>query len=72
MGKQLYYSKIHLKNIEMYLAKLYIGMYEVHALANILSVNSNNGEHITNYVTCGSCCFCVTKAQGHQHLCDFF
>ena len=31
MIKQLYYSKIHLKNIEIYLSKLYLGTYcEVH------------------------------------------
>ena len=50
MVKQLYYSKIHLKNIEMYLAKLYIGMYEVHTLANILSVNSNNGGRSSDLI----------------------
>ena len=27
MVKQLYYSEIHLKNIEIYLSKLYIGTY---------------------------------------------
>ena len=31
MVKQLYYSQLHLKNIKIYLSKLYIGMYsEVH------------------------------------------
>ena len=36
MVKQLYYSEIHLKNIKIYLSKLYIGMYyEVHACNNI-------------------------------------
>ena len=67
MEKQLYYSEIHLKNIEMYLAKLPI-YYEVHTKTSCLHVNSNNGGRITNYVMCASCCFCVTKAQGHQHL----
>ena len=34
MAKQLYYSEIHLKNIEIYLSKLYIGIYyEVHEIA---------------------------------------
>ena len=50
MVKQLYYSKIHLKIIEMYLAKLYIGMYVVHALVNILSVNSNNGGRSSDLI----------------------
>ena len=35
----------------------------------MVSVNSINGSgHITNYVTCASGCFCVTKTQVHRHL----
>ena len=37
MVKQLYYSEIHLKNIEVYLSKLYISKYsEVHGLLIVL------------------------------------
>ena len=39
--------------------------YEVHDVIKytqgIASVNSINGEHITDYVTCASSCFCVMK-----------
>ena len=35
MVKQLYYTKIHLKNIKIYLSKLYIGKYsEVNDVIN--------------------------------------
>ena len=59
MVKQLYYSKIHVKNIEIYLSKLYIGTYyEVNdvikytAKHRVCYGNSIIGGHITNYVTC--------------------
>ena len=48
MIKQLYYSEMHSKNIEIYLSKLYIGKVQSTG-KNIVSVNSG---HITNYVTC--------------------
>ena len=62
MVKQLYYSGIHSKNIEIYLSKLYIGKYsEVNDVTstrkNITSVNSINGGRITNYIMCASSCF---------------
>ena len=41
MVKQLYYSKIHLKNIEIYLSKLYIGKYsEVNCLLIVLTAGA--------------------------------
>ena len=44
MAHQLYYSKKHLKNIKIYLSKLYIGTHdEIHDVIkytqNIVSVN---------------------------------
>ena len=59
MVKQLYYSKIHSKNIEIYLSKLYIGKYSeandvISARKNIASIN---GGRITNYIKCASGCF---------------
>ena len=62
MVKQLYCNEIHSKNIEIYLSKLYIGKYSevnnvISTRKNIVSVNSINGEHITNYITCASGCF---------------
>ena len=61
MEKQLYYSKTHSKNIEIYLSKLY-------AKTSRLLIVLANGGLITNYVMCASSCFCVTKAQVHRHL----
>ena len=64
MGKQLYYSKIHSKNIKIYLSKLYNGTnYEVDDVIkyihtkDILSVNNINSGCITNYITCASIYF---------------
>ena len=53
MVKQLYYSEIHSKNIEIYLSKLYIGKYSevndvISTCKNIVSVNSINGGCIAN------------------------
>ena len=56
MVKQLYYSEIHSKNIEIY---LYIGKYSevndvISTCKNIAPINSINGGRITNYITCAS------------------
>ena len=70
MIKQLYYSEIYLKNIKIYLSKLYIGRYyEVHIeYPQKASFNSVDGGRITNYVTCVTSCVCVTKMQVQRHL----
>ena len=62
MVKQLHYSKIHLKNIEIYLSKLHIGKYSevkdvISTCKNITSVNSINSGRIANYITYASGCF---------------
>ena len=50
MVKQLYYSEIHSKNIEVYLSKLYTGKYsEVNDVIKYTA--SINGGHVTNYIT---------------------
>ena len=60
MAKQLYYSELHLKDIEIYLSKLYISRYYevqdviVHTMLQKASIYSGR---ITNYVTCASGCF---------------
>ena len=65
MVKQLHYSEIHSKNIEICLSKLYIGKYSefndvimyTQKQQKHMSVNSINSGHITNYITCASGCF---------------
>ena len=57
MVKQLYYSKIHSKNIDLF--KLYNSTYYVDdVIKNIASVNNINSECITiTYITHASGCF---------------
>ena len=45
-------------------------LMKVHAkdISSVNSINSINSGLITNYVTCASGCFCVTKVQVNQHL----
>ena len=62
MVKQLYYSEIHSKNIEIYLSKLYIGKHSeindvISTRKKIASVNMINGGRIINYIMCASGCF---------------
>ena len=49
MANQLYYSKIHWKNIEIYLSKLYIGTYsyydEVHDVINVIKYTQKHKVH---------------------------
>ena len=58
MAKHLYYySESHLKNIEMFLSKLYITMYNYEAPCNKVCTHKNIDSVITNYVMCASNCF---------------
>ena len=55
MVKQLYYSEIHSKNIEIYLSNLYIGKYS--EVNNVIKYTPKtiNGGRVINYITY---CFC--------------
>ena len=54
MVKQLYYSKIHLKNIEIYLSKLYTGKYsEVNDVIKYMPKTCNK-VHAKNLLTAGA------------------
>ena len=62
MVKQLYYSEIHSKNIEIYLSKLYTGKYsEVNDVIKYTlktHTASINGGRIINYITWCKWLFC--------------
>ena len=60
MVKQLYYSKIHSKNIEIYLSKLYTGKYsEVNDVIKYPPKTASiNSGRITNYITWCKWLFC--------------
>ena len=50
MVKQLYYSEIHSKNIEIYLSKLYTGKYsEVNDVIKYMPASINGGR-VINYI----------------------
>ena len=55
MVKQLYYSEIHSKNIEIYLSKLYTGKYS--EVNNVIKYTPTVG--VLLIISCGaSGCFC--------------
>ena len=57
MVKQLYYSEIHSKNIEIYLSKLYTGKYsEVNDVIKYTPLT--NGGRVINYITWFKWLFC--------------
>ena len=52
MVKQLYYSKILLKNIEIYLSKLYIGKYS--EINDVISTHKNTTDALLIISLCAS------------------
>ena len=60
MVKQLYYSEIHSKNIEIYLSKLYTGKYsEVNDVIKYTPCFASiNGGRVINYITWCKWLFC--------------